>query len=128
MMQPKRWSIARLQRPCRVALGIALPLVFVLSLLPDQPGPQFSHGDKLLHALAFCMLALLARGGWPERAAAARWLPVLLAYGAAIEFAQWLLPWRQASLLDWLADAAGIALGAALYAWHTRATRRTAPA
>ncbi|MCG3169819.1 MAG: hypothetical protein CALGDGBN_01348 [Pseudomonadales bacterium] len=125
-MQPKRWSIARLQRPCRVALGIALPLVFVLSLLPDQPGPQFSHGDKLLHALAFCMFALLARGGWPERAAA-RWLWMLLGYGAAIELAQSLLPWRQASLLDWLADAAGIALGAALFAWQARARRAVAP-
>jgi len=40
--------------------------------------------------------------------------PGLLAYGMLIECIQWLLPWRQFSLGDWAADAAGVLLACIL--------------
>lgn len=110
----------------RFALGIALVLAFLIAMVPDQPGPQFQQSDKLLHALAFLAFTLLAWLGWPRRMRWNGWPAGLLVYGAAIELAQWLLPWRDASLLDWLTDASGVGLGMLLIAWQERSGGRVA--
>ncbi len=114
------------RRGARLGICVALPLAFVIAMLPDQPGPQFSQADKVIHAGVFLVFALLAHRGWPQRGAWHGWPLWLLAYGAAIELAQWLLPWRDASVLDWLADAAGIAFGVLLVARERRLGRRAA--
>jgi peptidoglycan/LPS O-acetylase OafA/YrhL len=100
-----------LRRAARTLFAIALALVFVGSVVQVSIGPEFRLSDKLQHALAFFLLALLARVGYPEARVADRLMLGLLAYGLFIELVQGLLPWRECSLFDWAADAAGVALG-----------------
>ena len=97
-------------------------LVFALSSLSrpqDLIPPELLTFDKLVHLAEYGVLgALLARalaagGGPPGRAFA--WTLVLgTLYGASDELHQAFVPGRDASALDWAADAAGTALGAAL--------------
>ncbi len=64
--------------------------------------------DKTAHALVFFVLAFLyshtAGKGYGVKEAS-----LLIIFGLLIELIQYLLPWRSFSLLDWLADIAGIA-------------------
>jgi VanZ family protein len=96
-------------------------LVFGLSSLsrPQDlvPLALLSH-DKLIHLAEYAVLgALLARalaaGGQPLARAFAWALVVGALYGASDELHQAFVPGRDASALDWTADAAGTALGAA---------------
>lgn len=94
-----------------MAVFAALALgIFGLALLPQGSGPPLlPHLDKLAHAGAFTVLALLG-----TRAGLRPWLlaALLLAYGVGIEVAQGVFTTtREASLADVLADALGIALG-----------------
>lgn len=114
------------QRIARAALATALPLIFIIAMIPDQPGPEFAQSDKVMHALAFIVLTLLAYMGWPARGAFIRCCALLLAYGASIEIAQAILPWREASFADWAADAAGMLLAVPPILWHERAARARA--
>jgi hypothetical protein len=69
------------------------------------------------HLLSFGLLAVLALAArWPLP----RWavVLVLVAYGAATEMAQRMLPPRTAEWNDWFQDAAGVAVGAVL-CWIT---------
>ena len=88
--------------------------VAVLSLMPTGylPPQVFSLWDKAQHALAFATLAALGLLAYPHR----RWrlLTGLLVFGGLIELAQAATGWRQGEWADWLADAAGLALGLAL--------------
>lgn len=111
------------QRVARAAFAMALPLIFVIAMIPDQGGPDFAQSDKVMHALAFVVLTLLAYMGWPVRAAFIRCCILLLAYGASIEIAQAILPWREASFADWAADAVGMLLAVPPILWHERAVR-----
>ncbi len=95
-------------------------LVFVVGSLPAAAGPP-SVSDKTLHLLAFLPLSPLS-----ERAVRALCplLPGRLRYlggfafaaacGGLLELWQAALPHRSCELLDWVADSAGAALGAAL--------------
>jgi VanZ family protein len=87
-------------------------------LLPSPPSALDSGWDKLNHVLAFAgpMFAGLAALADPTRRTALVLAAGLLAWGAALEFLQGLLPPRSADPADWLADAIGVALGAALFA------------
>lgn len=111
-------------RGARVLFLLMVLGIFALALMPLQaPAVDISQIDKLEHAAAFAFLWLIGR-----RAGLPRW-PLalgLLAYGAAIEVAQGVFTQsRQADALDWLADAAGITVGAALeWVWLRR---RAAP-
>ncbi|MBI5068803.1 MAG: VanZ family protein [Deltaproteobacteria bacterium] len=99
-------------------------LVFYLSSL-ENPLPDLTSrlSDKLLHAAEYGTLgALLA---WPLARVAPRrafLLAVVLAslYGASDELHQGLVPGREASARDWVADTAGGALGAAAALWLRR--------
>lgn len=100
MMRPAFWAL--------------LLCVAVLSLMPTGylPPQVFSLWDKAQHALAFAALAALGlraypRHPWPLAAG-------LLLFGAGIELAQAATGWRHGEWGDWLADAVGLAAGAAL--------------
>ena len=76
--------------------------------------------DKLQHVAAFLGLGfLLAWAGVlrrrPSLALYGGLFVLALAYGAVDELTQTLVPGRTADLRDWLADAAGAALGFALH-------------
>lgn len=103
--------------------GFALACValVVLSVLPGEQIPQsLRFWDKAQHALGFAAVSVLAV--WAQLRLQ-RWVPALLALGAAIEVLQGFLPWRFGDLNDWLADA----LGVVLVAWLARALTRGRP-
>lgn len=105
------------------ALALAVGLagaIAVLSLKPPGDGGGFPGLDKLQHAGAYACLALSA-----GLAGGVRWWArvglLLVAYGAALEGLQGLMPWpRFPSGLDALANTAGVAAGLALALRLTR--------
>ncbi|MFZ1324519.1 MAG: VanZ family protein [Candidatus Contendobacter sp.] len=92
----------------RLALLLAILAITTLALMPVSTVPITTWWDKLDHGLAFITLALLADHAFPRQSFWRRLAPWLLAYGVAIELAQWLTPDRDLSVLDVLADGIGI--------------------
>lgn len=113
--QPPQALRAGEVRLWRWALGGALVLIGYLAVIPLALPQVTGMDDKIGHLLAFAALALLADFAFPRSPyGAAKVLP-LLGYGALIEAVQYLLPYRTFSLLDLLADGAGLlAYGAAV--------------
>lgn len=83
---------------------------------PEQFLPVAGTSDKMLHCLAYGLLALLAggtlatAGGWTLRRLTAL-AAGLVAFAALDEVTQPLFPPRAADLLDWACDCAGLAVG-----------------
>jgi VanZ family protein len=94
----------------RLLLGLALLIITSMALTPEPGVVQQSVNDKLGHVTAFFLLAFLTHASWPELKFSWRQVIALLGYGAAIEVAQYFIPNRYFSLLDMLADLAGIGL------------------
>ena len=103
----------------RSAFWALLLCVAVLSLMPTGylPPQVFSLWDKAQHALAFTVLGIWGLMVYPLRPGQV--LLGLLLFGGAIEIGQAQTSWRFADWHDWLADAVGLALAAAL-AWRPR--------
>lgn len=107
--------------------GYWLALFVGTHLPPTFPGLPGDNSDKLVHAAAFAGLAWLLATAWQSsvgrlngRHLRFAWLAVVL-YGAADELTQ-LLVGRSATMGDWLADAAGAALGLVIFAvWQRKA-------
>lgn len=94
--------------------AVLLLLVAYLCLRPSGAGePLFLHADKWAHFLAFAalgvmFLALVERRHYGVVCAA------LLVFGAAIEVAQFLMPYgRSAEWWDLVADGVGVLVGLA---------------
>jgi VanZ family protein len=79
-----------------------------LALLPVPPHLPHTGWDKVNHAIAFAVLAVLGQWSYP-RGNVAVFLG-LLAYGGLIEALQALTPHRSAEWGDLLADGIGLAL------------------
>ena len=103
----------------RVLFLIALLGVTTLAVLPGSALPAINLWDKLNHALAFFVLALLLAAACPGLALLRQWL-ILLSYGVAIELLQAGLSYRDASLADVLANVVGIALAALILVFFRR--------
>ena len=113
-------------------------VIFTMSSIPgsrlDDVG--FSVPDKLVHALEYALLGFLmlrasTRGGIDlDRRAVAVVLLIGICVGALDENYQRLVPQRDSSAKDWVADVVGVAFGvlfAAGLVWRQRRTsqRRT---
>ncbi|TBV99636.1 VanZ family protein [Azotobacter chroococcum] len=96
--------------------------VLALALLKDVSPPLDTGWDKSNHLLAFGVLALLGRLGFPGR----HWLVPsgLFLYGILIEVLQGLTGYRVAEYRDLLADLLGIALGSLVAAGWLRYRRQ----
>lgn len=101
----------RIQRLFTIAFWAAALFAYLAAVLPQQEAPSFSSSDKVEHVVAFFTLAVLSRFAHP------RWSFLLLAallggFGAFIEFSQ-MIPalHRDASIYDWYADMAAVAVG-----------------
>ena len=93
-------------------LGVLLVLAVTYScLVPARDLPSVSLNDKFEHGIAYVVMMLWFGGLFPRRQ---YWILVLalLAFGAAIEVAQGVMHLgRTADVMDWLADAGGVAVG-----------------
>ena len=100
----------RAMTPWRWVFLVCLAVAFLVALAPTGSGDDwFPQADKLRHACAFIVLWMLGRQahvrpGW-------RLAVLLLGFGVAIELAQGLTSYRDASLGDVGADMAGILAG-----------------
>lgn len=106
--------MSRYSRFFAVTLWVTMFVVYILAVSPAQR-PQLGS-DKLDHMAAFLTLAVLAGLAMPRLSVL--WIAAGLAgFGGLIEFTQ-MIPalHRDASLNDWLADVAAIALGLLLVA------------
>ncbi len=95
--------------------------IFVMGSLPSGPASTQLISDKLLHFVGFGLLAALWCRAlvklWPD--VALRWVllggfTVSVLLGGALELWQAVLSYRTCEFLDWIADALGAAVGAAL--------------
>lgn len=112
-----------LERLFQILFWGALAFAFVMASLPQPPAIPGNPGDKVLHVLAFLVLAGLAAFAYPRVRLVMIFLGLAL-FGAAIELVQ-AIPniGREPSLMDWLADltAAGAVL---LFVGAVRLIRR----
>ncbi|WP_461535897.1 VanZ family protein [Spongorhabdus nitratireducens] len=93
----------------RIALGLALTGIMAVCLMPASQLPAVNLWDKLEHAAAFFVLAILADAAFP--ATGFGWLKgsLLACYGALIEILQITLTAdRMFELADIVADVSGI--------------------
>ncbi|MCG6863445.1 MAG: VanZ family protein [Chromatiaceae bacterium] len=98
---------SRARSAFRLALLISVLAISYLAFAPLEQAPGTSS-DKLNHFLAFFVLAWLADRSYPGRHLASfRWT-FLFGYAFLIELVQAFLPFRESSLLDFVADAVGI--------------------
>lgn len=94
----------------RLLLGLALLTITMMTLTPSPSAIQQSVNDKLGHTMAFLVLAFLVHASWPQLPFSWRQIIPLTGYGLAIEITQYFIPNRYFSLLDIVADCAGIGL------------------
>lgn len=89
-------------------ISVVIVLLLLLMPLNDNPNPGIKHLDKMVHALIFMGLAVLALRAWPKHLLRVFLGLALLA--AITEMLQGLTGWRTASVADFVADVIGIAL------------------
>lgn len=88
--------------------SVVVVLLLLLMPLNDNLNPGIKHLDKMVHALFFMGLAVLALRAWPKHLLRVFLGLVLLA--ALTEMLQGLTGWRTASVADFILDVIGIAL------------------
>ncbi len=95
----------------RMAFFVGLLAVIILSVIPKEAVPSLGLPDILKHMVAYAALALT--GGIAVRRARSVFMLAagLLLLGAGLELVQGLLPGRDASGYEFLANMVGIALG-----------------
>ncbi len=107
---------------------LALTAITVPSLIPSTvvPGP-LQFWDKAQHALAFALLTVLGCLSYQRHLKVV--VSSLLVYGGLIELAQaTLTTTRFGDVIDWVADAIGIAAGTALHAvWLYKLSPQAVP-
>jgi VanZ family protein len=86
-------------------------VVFTITSVPNPTVPYIPGGDKMVHAIMYGVLAVLAHHAWPpqSRPIGARLLMLLAiaAMAALDEWHQQFIPGRSAEVADWLADTTG---------------------
>jgi hypothetical protein len=91
----------------RILFWVALGGLLTLALLPsDTIKDVMLFSDKVMHALAFLVLATLGYWSYPKHLVFV--IGGLILYGALIEFFQALTETRAPEWGDWLADALGV--------------------
>lgn len=98
-----------LARTVRALFWLALVTAFVMATLPQPPTLlPMETTDKTQHVLAFAVLTLLLRVGYPE-VPVHKVVIMLALFGAGIEMVQ-LIPalQRTADVMDWIADMTAV--------------------
>ncbi|RUO75661.1 hypothetical protein CWI83_09800 [Pseudidiomarina taiwanensis] len=105
MSQPPSMNIRKWSQRAFILLLVGLTIAFVAQVDQNQV-PRIEHLDKLVHFGAFFLLAWTFHQGF----ATPWWLALLClgAYAVLIEWIQSTLPYRSASLGDFIADGLGV--------------------
>jgi VanZ family protein len=113
----ERAALTKFRQLALAAWGLAMGAVTVLALLPIEhlQITVFDWWDKAQHALAFVVLTSWALLLWPY--APMRVALSMMAYGAGLEVAQWVVGWRFAEWADLAADAVGVFVAWGLVRW-----------
>ena len=102
--------------------------IFYLSSRPRLPGPELPGIDKVAHFAAYALLAsLLIFATERSRLPLAAAVVLALLYGASDEIHQMYVPGRSPDVLDWFADAAGVAAATLVYVRRRAAAGSGAP-
>jgi len=115
-----------------LALAVYSGAIWYISSAPVvMPGPTFFFKDKLLHAIAFGLLAIVAWNAfrpWPGIVQSRLWAwSYAVLYGGSDEWHQYYVPGRHADPWDWLADALGATLFLVIFSlWQRYRTSRPA--
>jgi VanZ family protein len=105
-------------------LGYVLIMLVVFLLpLPSGPLEPTRHLDKVVHFGIFLGFAVLFHSA--RSSGLAQTLLASVAFAAAIEMLQLLVPYRDGDWYDLAAGAAGGGVGAALVLWSARRGRAT---
>jgi len=94
----------------RIALLLVVWFVSFLAVIPVDVSSGIGLSDKILHAMAFAVLMLLIDFSWPQTGLTVTKFAAVVAYGVLIEAVQYFIPYRDASIVDILADVAGMAV------------------
>ncbi len=97
----------------KITFFIGLMAVIALSLLPHESLPKTGMWDKLNHAVAFGVLAVMGGRGFKGWRSLLMVGVGLVALGAGLELAQSVIPDRTGSVYDGLANFVGVAIGSA---------------
>jgi leader peptidase (prepilin peptidase)/N-methyltransferase len=100
-----------LVRPARIAAGLGLVAIVVLSLVPGGWRPSTGNPKAIEHFIAYTLVAAVV-----TMACRARWRHILLmiVLAGALEFCQVWIPGRDSNPVDFLGSCAGALLGFAL--------------
>ena len=105
-------SSPQLQRLFRVVAWLLAMAIILLSIGPASTRPVTGAGHNLEHLLIFLAMGGAFGLGYPRRFTL---LPIaMLAFSAAIEIVQVLVPGRHARVSDFLTDAAASCVGVAI--------------
>lgn len=103
-------------------------VIFYLSSRSRVPGPDVAGFDKVAHFCAYALLMwLLAHATEHSRLPLALAVVLGLLYGVSDEIHQMFVPGRSPDVLDWFADAAGIAAATLVYVRRRAAAGTGAP-
>ena len=94
----------------KLLLFIVLTLVTWQALSPQPIEQVQTFNDKLGHALVFLLLAAISDHAFASTRYNLKKIFFLMLYGIGIEVVQFYVPGRTFSLLDMLADGAGLML------------------
>jgi len=84
--------------------------ITILSLLPPKSGIEIQSNDKINHFIAYATLAFCGLSAY-NGTKVLRLLLVFVCYGLFMEWMQGLVPGREQSLYDALANSLGVAIG-----------------
>jgi len=98
---------------CIAAFFSYAALVAFVSLQPSS-GVSIGHYDKLAHFVTYAIFAVLAWGISRSGQFFVYVCCAIVIYGALLEFGQSLVPGRDMSALDFLANTVGLVVGAVL--------------
>ena len=103
----------RLRRAMFVLWCVGWLLILVLCLEP-QPEMPIDLSDKSWHFLGYLVMCTGIASFCHDRCGVLLWAGFAVLMGGLVEIAQYFVPGRDAEWADFLADAAGAALGTAL--------------
>jgi VanZ family protein len=121
-------SQPRLRRTLTVVLVAYWLTLFVLTHLPPERALSTGIGDKVMHMLAYALLAALVQAYLRMRhrkpsSSGMTALSVCMIYGIIDEVTQRFVG-REAELMDWMADTSGAATAVVVMTYFIRAVTR----